>query len=54
MYEGKIHIHIENSRSSSQVFIGTEEQVNALLARNADIADKLHITIGSSAGRSVD
>lgn len=54
MYEGKIHIHIENSRSSSQVFIGTEEQVNALLARNADIADKLHITIGSSAVDPVD
>ena len=49
MYEGKTHIHIENSRSSHPVFIGTGEQVKALLAKNADIAAKLHITIGSSA-----
>lgn len=49
MYKDKIHIHIENSRSSMPVFIGTEEHVKALLARNEDIADQLHITIGSSA-----
>ncbi|GHV48485.1 3-phosphoglycerate dehydrogenase [Synergistales bacterium] len=49
MYEGKTHIHIENSRSSAVVFVATEEHVNALLARNKDIADKLHVTIGASA-----
>lgn len=49
MYEGKIHIHIENSRSSSPIFIATEEHVKALLKKNADIVDKIHITLGSSA-----
>ena len=48
MYQGKYHIHIENSDASAPVFIGTQQQVDDLLARNADIADKLHITIGSS------
>ena len=54
MYEGKFHIHIENSRSSHQVFIGTEEHVKGLLEKNADIGDKLHITIGSSAEDPID
>lgn len=45
----KTHIHIENSRSSAEVFIAREKHVEDLLARNADIADQLDITIGSSA-----
>ena len=48
MFNGKTHIHIENSDASSQVFIGTEQQVEELLARNPDLADSLYITIGSS------
>ena len=54
MYEGKTHIHIENCRSSHQVFIGTEEQVRALLEKNSDIATELYITIGSSAEDTVE
>ncbi len=54
MYKDKIHIHIENSRASAPVFIGTREHVKDLLARNADIADKLFITIGSSAEDPVE
>ena len=54
MYEGKLHIHIENSRISHQVFIGTGEQVKALLDKNPDLAGKLHITIGSSADDPID
>lgn len=49
MYQNKIHIHIENSRNSAPVFIASEEQVRQLLARNQDLAGRLHITIGSSA-----
>ncbi|MDL2297652.1 D-2-hydroxyacid dehydrogenase [Synergistaceae bacterium OttesenSCG-928-D05] len=54
MYNDKIHIHIENSRSSAPVFIASEEQVRQLLERNPDLADKLHITIGSSAYDEVE
>ncbi len=49
MYEGKTHIHIENSRSSAPVFIAHDFQVRDLLERHADIAATLHVTIGSSA-----
>lgn len=48
MKNNKTHIHIENSRSSVEVFIANQKQVDDLLARNADLADKLCITIGSS------
>ena len=49
MRDGKIHIHIENSRSSVEVFIAKQKHVDDLLLRNPDLADKLCITIGSSA-----
>lgn len=49
MFNDKIHIHIENSRSSASVFTADEGHVSRLLADNPDIADRLHITIGSSA-----
>lgn len=48
MKDNKIHIHIENSRHSVEVFIANQRQVDDLLARNADLADRLCITIGSS------
>jgi phosphoglycerate dehydrogenase-like enzyme len=48
MYSDKIHIHIENSRSSAVVFIATEEHVENLLGLNVDLAERLHFTIGSS------
>lgn len=54
MIQGKYHIHIENSDSSQPIFIGTQAQVDSLLARNADLADRLHITIGSSNCDEVD
>ncbi|MDR1730886.1 MAG: D-2-hydroxyacid dehydrogenase [Synergistaceae bacterium] len=49
MYDGKIHIHIENSRSSAVVFTATEDHVKGLLERNPDLAPKLRVTLGSSA-----
>lgn len=49
MKNKKTHIHIENSRSSVEVFIAKRKHVDDLLARNLDIADQLDITIGSSA-----
>ncbi|MDR1514403.1 MAG: D-2-hydroxyacid dehydrogenase [Synergistaceae bacterium] len=54
MNEEKIHIHIENSRISHPVFVGTEEHVKALFERNPDIAGKLRVTIGSSAYDEID
>ncbi len=48
MYQGKTHIHIENSDGSPQVFNTTWQQVQGLLDRNPDLADELHITIGCS------
>ncbi len=48
MFQGKTHIHIENSDASHPVFVGTEQHARDLLARNPDLADQLHITIGSS------
>ncbi|MDL2273511.1 D-2-hydroxyacid dehydrogenase [Oscillospiraceae bacterium OttesenSCG-928-G22] len=54
MYNGKTHIHIQNARSSKSVFVAYDFQVEELLKRNADIADKLHITIGSSENDPLD
>lgn len=54
MRDGKVHIHIENSRSSVEVFIAKQKHVDDLLMRNADLADKLCITIGSSAYDEVE
>lgn len=54
MKEGKFHIHIENSRSSAPIFIATPEHIEALLNDHADLADQLHITIGSSAYDDLD
>lgn len=54
MLDGKIHIHIENSDSSAPVFVGTQAHVEALLARNEDLAGRLHITIGSSSCDEID
>ena len=48
MYQGKTHIHIENSDGSPQVFNATAKQVQDLLDRNPDLAGQLHITIGCS------
>ncbi|MEG1824156.1 MAG: D-2-hydroxyacid dehydrogenase [Cloacibacillus sp.] len=48
MKDGKVHIHIENSRSSVEVFKATQGQIDDLLKRNADFAEQLYITIGSS------
>ena len=48
MRGNKTHIHIENSRSSVEVFKANQKHVDDLLSRNADLADKLDITIGSS------
>ncbi|NLV82594.1 MAG: D-2-hydroxyacid dehydrogenase [Synergistaceae bacterium] len=48
MRGNKTHIHIENSRSSVEVFKANKKHVEDLFARNADLADKLDITIGSS------
>ncbi|MDL2293029.1 D-2-hydroxyacid dehydrogenase [Ruminococcaceae bacterium OttesenSCG-928-D13] len=48
MYQGKTHIHIENSNGSPPVFNATEQQVQALLDKNPDLAGELHITIGCS------
>lgn len=48
MTDGMVHVHIENSRSSAEVFTATAGHVEELLSRNPDIAGKLKITIGSS------
>ena len=48
MFQGKTHIHIENSNGSPPVFIATEQQVQELLQRNPDLADDLYFTIGCS------
>ena len=48
MYQGKTHIHIENSDGSPQVFNATWQQVQDLLDRNPDLKDELHFTIGCS------
>ncbi len=48
MFQGKVHIHIENSKGSPPVFNGTMQQVQDLLQRNPDLAQDLHFTIGSS------
>ena len=37
-----------NNRHQAQVYQATEEQVKEAVARNADIADKFEITMGSS------
>lgn len=44
----KLKIHIMNNRHQAQVYQATEEQVRGAVARNADIADKFVITMGSS------
>lgn len=54
MKNGKTHIHIQNSRSSVDVFIADKQQVKDLLARNPDLKDSLEITVGSSAVDPVD
>jgi phosphoglycerate dehydrogenase-like enzyme len=54
MYEGKIHIHIENSRVSHPVFVGTEDHVKALIEKNPDLSGKLCVTIESSAYDPID
>ncbi|PNV60889.1 D-2-hydroxyacid dehydrogenase [Clostridium sp. chh4-2] len=54
MYQGKIHIHIQNSDISHPVFVGTKQHVEDLLKRNPDLADKLYFTIGSSDYDEVD
>ena len=37
-----------NNRHQAQVYQATDEQVKEAVARNADIADKFEITMGSS------
>ena len=54
MYQGKTHIHIENSDGSPQVFNATWQQVQDLLDRNPDLADELYFTIGCSDADPVD
>ena len=54
MYQGKTHIHIENSDGSPQVFNATWQQVQDLLDRNPDLKDELHFTIGCSDADPVD
>lgn len=54
MYQGKTHIHIENSDGSPQVFNATKQQVQELLERNPDLAEELYITIGCSDADPVD
>lgn len=44
----KLRIHIMNNRHQAQVYQAAEEQVRDAVARNADIADKFAITMGSS------
>lgn len=54
MKNGKTHIHIQNSRSSVEVFVAKRRQADDLLERNPDLRDRLEITIGSSAVDPVD
>lgn len=54
MFQGKTHIHIENSKSSPPVFTATEAHVQDLLQKNPDLADELHFTIASSEVDSID
>jgi glyoxylate/hydroxypyruvate reductase A len=44
--DGKIHLHVENSRTLGPVFEASRERVAAALTSHPAIADRLHVTIG--------
>lgn len=46
MIEDKTHIHIVNSKFFALDFKVNNKHINDLLAKNADLADKLYITLG--------
>jgi len=44
--DGKIHLHVENTRELGPVFEASPERVAAALKDHPDVAERLHVTLG--------